>query len=79
MGPSSSEKVWIGLTDALEEGIFRWVDGTLADSSDVFWSNNEPNNRLNEDCAEIYSASRQYKSNDSKCVSLRFGLCEKEA
>jgi hypothetical protein len=41
----------IGLSDAEEEGVYRWFDGTLATYTN--WRAEEPNNAGNEDCVEI--------------------------
>ncbi|MEZ4469980.1 MAG: lectin-like protein [bacterium] len=42
---------WIGYTDAAEEGVYVWVDGTPAGFE--AWGGNEPNDIGGQDCAEI--------------------------
>jgi uncharacterized repeat protein (TIGR02543 family) len=48
--------LWIGLTDEVEEGVWRWIDGSPLSASN--WAAGEPNNSENEDYAELY-ADRQ--------------------
>ncbi|XP_043550614.1 CD209 antigen-like protein C [Chiloscyllium plagiosum] len=67
---------WIGLTDSDSEGDWRWVDGTNYTSSVMFWSEGEPNNASDEDCAEIYSNGEW---NDLSCNVSQHWICEKPA
>ncbi|XP_072347430.1 asialoglycoprotein receptor 1-like [Scyliorhinus torazame] len=68
---------WIGLSDSISEGDWRWVDGTDYASSVKFWSPNEPNNRYNvEDCAELLVYGEW---NDAPCNFHRYWICEKSA
>ncbi|XP_073672061.1 uncharacterized protein [Paramisgurnus dabryanus] len=64
---SGGDKVWIGLSDIEEEGVWKWVDGSTMTSS--FWNKKEPNtSEGDEDCVLIelrgwadYPCSHDYK------------------
>ncbi|CAB1337313.1 unnamed protein product, partial [Coregonus sp. 'balchen'] len=45
--------VWIGLTDAVTEGIWKWVDGTPLTTA--YWRSGQPDG--GEDCSYFYSWS----------------------
>ncbi|KAL7384606.1 hypothetical protein ABVT39_005361 [Epinephelus coioides] len=71
---------WIGLTDRVEEGTWKWIDGTPLTLSN--WVNDQPDNGGGdprwgeEDCANIRPDK---KWNDLSCeASLRW-ICEKTA
>uniref|UniRef100_A0A672HW95 C-type lectin domain-containing protein n=1 Tax=Salarias fasciatus TaxID=181472 RepID=A0A672HW95_SALFA len=69
-------EMWIGLTDSAQEGTWRWVDGTLVNTS--FWLPGEPNNSdqgKEENCAEIHIAGGW---NDKLCGFQHHGICEKK-
>ena len=63
---STRSTVWIGYTDAEEEGTFKWVSGNAYYTPGVseFWRTGEPNNTDdNEHCASL-----EYGwANDSDC------------
>uniref|UniRef100_A0A3P9L118 C-type lectin domain-containing protein n=1 Tax=Oryzias latipes TaxID=8090 RepID=A0A3P9L118_ORYLA len=71
--------VWIGLTDKVQEGTWKWVDGSPLT---LFWGKNQPSDgggkiHGEEDCAEIRETLGYW--NDLACgTSLRW-ICEKEA
>merc|ERR1711964_83648 len=46
---------WIGLTDQVVEGDWRWVDNTPLQEEETYWNPGEPNNwQAPEDCAIIW-------------------------
>ncbi|XP_063786824.1 asialoglycoprotein receptor 1-like [Pseudophryne corroboree] len=72
--------IWIGLTD--QDGSWKWVDGTLYDTSPKFWRADQPDNWFGhglgggEDCAQMYGFDANYSWNDDHC-SRRFKyICE---
>ncbi|XP_062891759.1 hepatic lectin-like [Mobula hypostoma] len=69
---------WIGLYDIIEEGKWRWVDGTDYASNVKFWANNQPNvnEQFDEDCAVV---SENGSWHDWPCDSLHFAICERPA
>ncbi|XP_051898147.1 hepatic lectin-like [Pristis pectinata] len=65
---------WIGLNDLTYEGDWRWLDGTNYSSSLTFWQKGEPNDKNNEDCAEMLSHGLW---NDQGCNVPQHWICEK--
>ena len=62
---------WLGLSDADEEGVFVWADGTPVDFTN--WAANEPDDSGGtEDCAEFAGAAW----NDQDCKAARSFTCE---
>ncbi|XP_073672060.1 uncharacterized protein [Paramisgurnus dabryanus] len=68
---SSTNHIWIGLSDSDKEGRWKWVDGSTLTSG--FWSPKEPNGGRGENCAESYSS----KWNDLPCNHARKWICKK--
>jgi hypothetical protein len=63
---------WLGLDDRDEEGVFRWIDGDIADFQ--FWADGEPNDSGgDEDCAHFYDGERW---NDIYCDATMGVICE---
>ncbi|XP_027034627.1 asialoglycoprotein receptor 2-like isoform X2 [Tachysurus fulvidraco] len=65
---------WIGLSDREEEGTWKWVDGTLLTNG--HWGYSQPDNKENEDCAEIGLPER-HNWNDRPCFEKQGWICEK--
>ncbi|XP_022542882.2 C-type lectin domain family 4 member E-like [Astyanax mexicanus] len=71
-------EAWIGLTDEVTEGDWKWVDGSKPTVK--FWAEGEPNNYQNEDCA-ITSFQRTISDiltwADYPCHQSVSWICEK--
>ncbi|XP_044138958.1 CD209 antigen-like protein C isoform X3 [Bufo gargarizans] len=64
-------KYWIGLRRDTEPGKWKWVDGSMMSHST--WNKGEPNNPLNEHCAESVSGYW----NDLPCERKLQYMCKK--
>jgi len=68
----SATKLWIGLTDAAEEGVWSWTSGAALDFT--AWHEGEPNDFNRENCAELYADSWTW--NDLDCSVELPSVCE---
>uniref|UniRef100_UPI00398F2B56 CD209 antigen-like protein C n=1 Tax=Pristiophorus japonicus TaxID=55135 RepID=UPI00398F2B56 len=68
------DELWIGLDDRVEEGKWRWVDGTDYASTVKFWVSGQPDQNGDEDCA---MASKTQGWHDWPCSSRHSSICEK--
>uniref|UniRef100_A0A4W5QKA4 C-type lectin domain-containing protein n=1 Tax=Hucho hucho TaxID=62062 RepID=A0A4W5QKA4_9TELE len=72
-------RLWIGLTDSVNEGTWTWVDGTPLTTR--YWHKPQPDNAGptgNEDCVEIRTDQRPLEAwNDLSCDSKLNWICEK--
>ncbi|KAK9981556.1 hypothetical protein ABG768_001083 [Culter alburnus] len=70
------DRVWIGLSDIETEGRMIWVDNSPLNRG--FWSKDEPNNKGDEDCAELIPTHDPGNNwNDVPCSHRMKGICEK--
>ena len=69
-------RVWIGLTDEVEEDTWVWADGSVMTQEDreELWNTGEPTNFGEEDCAMIKSDTRKLHS--TKCINAYKYVCE---
>ncbi|XP_064782789.1 CD209 antigen-like protein E [Oncorhynchus masou masou] len=76
------KRVWIGLTDSVKEGTWKWVDGNPLTTR--YWYDPQPDNgggkpvNGEEDCAEIRTDQSPLNAwNDLSCVENLHWICEK--
>ncbi|XP_036789923.1 fibronectin isoform X6 [Oncorhynchus mykiss] len=67
---------WIGLTDSVTEGTWKWVDGTPLTTPRYWWSG-EPDGWTDQNCVEIYMSSGQGVWRDYDCTFSQQWICEK--
>ncbi|XP_041124614.1 C-type lectin domain family 4 member E-like [Polyodon spathula] len=76
---TAGKRYWIGLTDGVTEGVWRWVDGTPLNEKAQYWASGEPNdyNEDGEDCAHIPFRDDPLNSwNDILCKVKYTRICE---
>uniref|UniRef100_A0A8C7H0K1 CD209 antigen-like protein C n=1 Tax=Oncorhynchus kisutch TaxID=8019 RepID=A0A8C7H0K1_ONCKI len=81
---SFNKRAWIGLTDSVTEGAWKWVDGTPL-TTPSYWYSQQPDNGHDnpkygeEDCVELNTETwLPVKAwNDQSCLLNRYWICEK--
>jgi cysteine-rich repeat protein len=74
------DRYWLGLTDAVTEGSYKWVSGEPFSYSN--WKSGEPNNSGNEDCVEyrwscsFFGGCSPDGWNDQSCGTSLSYVCE---
>uniref|UniRef100_A0A3Q3MNG6 C-type lectin domain family 4 member M-like n=1 Tax=Mastacembelus armatus TaxID=205130 RepID=A0A3Q3MNG6_9TELE len=70
------QNAWIGLSDALNEGTWTWVDKTPVTTT--YWQVGQPNNFSGgQDCGEIVRKSSATQTwNDDGCFAQQTWICE---
>ncbi|XP_066537301.1 C-type lectin domain family 4 member F-like [Hoplias malabaricus] len=75
---------WVGLTDVVKEGDWRWLDGTPLSATPRMWSSDQPDNWKGEsgehlegeDCAAMALSSTSYLLLDKFCDDQFYRVCE---
>ncbi|XP_063420835.1 perlucin-like protein [Mytilus trossulus] len=75
-----TQPVWIGGTDGLIEGQWKWHTSTNSENliTKFYWGSNQPNNYNNQDCLAYYKLNAiEYKWADEDCNTMYQFICEK--
>jgi hypothetical protein len=81
LGPDGNTRsVWLGATDTPVEGAWHWQSGQPVGGSFRFWAESEPNDLLDEDCAQMQrrgeNSNLHWFWNDSRCDLPAAALCD---
>uniref|UniRef100_A0A8C7JEK1 C-type lectin domain-containing protein n=1 Tax=Oncorhynchus kisutch TaxID=8019 RepID=A0A8C7JEK1_ONCKI len=71
-----NKRIWIGLTDKDKEGTWKWVDGTPLTTT--YWMGKNPDNKMEEDCAEISIGPVEGNWDDFSCATHLNRICEQK-
>ena len=69
-----NNNTWIGLTDIVEEGIWRWNNGRILMVKN--WGLKQPDGNAAEKCVVI-NISDEYRWHDRPCSEINDYICEK--
>jgi hypothetical protein len=72
--PANGSGVWIGGTDAAQDGIFRWTDGSFVLVNG--WAPGQPNDGAGVDCIEKRNDGTDLWY-DQRCTDARPFICER--
>ncbi|XP_037083319.1 C-type lectin 1-like isoform X1 [Pollicipes pollicipes] len=81
-GLAGYERVWLGITDREEEGVFKAADGGVVTASEAHWSKGQPDNTVNlEHCVELWNPTtwpgvKFGEWNDWVCTGPAFPMCQ---
>ncbi|XP_042859047.1 perlucin-like protein [Penaeus japonicus] len=75
---TAAKVYWIGARDEAEEGLWKFIDGTLAPMGVPFWLNGEPNSGNKYNCAVMHNTYNHYWI-DYQCTSTAFSICLRDA
>ncbi|XP_062604710.1 perlucin-like protein [Saccostrea cucullata] len=75
IGRQSSVDFWMGMTDLVAEGHWRWMS-TQSNATFMDWYPGEPNNGNDEDCA-TFGINYSWHWNDVDCTAKMNYICEK--
>uniref|UniRef100_A0A3B1K3T0 C-type lectin domain-containing protein n=1 Tax=Astyanax mexicanus TaxID=7994 RepID=A0A3B1K3T0_ASTMX len=78
---------WVGLSDAVKEGDWRWLDGTKLNNTPRYWKGIEPDNwkgknneyTEGEDCSNMEISSSRFSLWDGLCdvqIAIHKRVCE---
>ncbi len=68
------DHVWLGASDAAQEGAWLWIDGSDLMGGFESWQGQNPDNMMNSDC--LAARSNEGNWDDRKCSNTNFRLCE---
>ncbi|KAK2871200.1 hypothetical protein Q8A67_023727 [Cirrhinus molitorella] len=77
MNITNKRGFWIGVTDSVVEGTWKWVDGSKLTSG--FWAPREPNGQKDENCVVTYLTNHPDLIGwfDVTCSATHQWICEK--
>ena len=68
--------MWLGGSDLTTEGSFEWISHRCIFSSFTNWHNNEPTDRDDVDCLQIYRGNGHLRWDDTRCSQSKRFICE---